>query len=646
MIHSHNNPFFKFIERTKSHPHEFSKLIHAQVKAQEEMLELYEFREEKGKKAVEWIERFCVLPDGENAGKRVKLVLFQKWILYSILCFYGDFDVGDYDTDGNYIGSKIKRVRVVNDVLLLIGSGNAKTTFVAFLNAYFMFSKEFVAPKLYIGSNAYQQSRLCFDATTITIKSNPVLEREARIVESRSFIEVGRTLAKLTAMSSNGANLEGIVPCFILVDEIHEMLYSKYVEDLKKSTKRDDLLVMETTTQGTVRGGHLDKRIEEGERLLYGTKRNYRKAFFMFVQDVEEEIYQAYNSNDMSVLKKSNPGIGTIVSPLLIRNKIQDMIDDPENKRKTTLTKNFNIPQNSESSYFSESECRTKLFDENILKNAPVFLGLDMAYTRNPTNDLTALRIRLINPLTEERYDKDIFFLPKYWIKQTVINGVVHEDKLDMIKYKSKEDSNIIYDEKNKKYGYHLYAKRGDIVIVDEELIEKLVSKYGEQARFDCTGITEEFMIYYIANLQSEYGFKICKFGLDPNKASKIESFFNANLQSIDKKPICIKFQMEKTQFSNPIIEKMKDQRSRKIVNNNNKLTELHFAEVQTKETTTGFKLVNQQRKRKDGVIAEAAAESAYNVFTTNKDTGEANKQLLTQWWKAYEKKNTSQVAN
>ena len=210
MIHLQSaNPFFEFIERSKKYPDEYPEKIHKQIKMQEEMLHLFEFREERGKRCVDWIEKFCILTEGENAGKPVKLLLWQKWFYYSIFCFYGEFEEPEYDTSGNEVGKKIKISRVVNDVMLLIASGNAKTTTIAFLNTYMLYSPEFASPNIFIGSNSHQQSRICFDCTMEIIKKNRMLKKYARIVDSRSRISLEKTNSLLVAVSSDGDNQEG-----------------------------------------------------------------------------------------------------------------------------------------------------------------------------------------------------------------------------------------------------------------------------------------------------------------------------------------------------------------------------------------------------------------------------------------------------
>ena len=630
-----SNPFLEYLQDVENNPRYYTKEIAAQCEIQREMLKKFDFIEEKGRHCVDWIEHYCILVEGENAGQKVKLMLWQKWIIYSILCFYGNIDVEEFDDRGNYLGTSKKYVRIVNDVLILIASGNSKTTFISMLILYFMFHDILPSPKIYIGSNAYKQSRLCFDNTMKMIKRNKTLLGHANIRASIGEIEVEGMNSKLIAMSSDGTNFEGIIPAVLLIDEIHGMRTSKYADDLRKSTKRSDALTIETTTDGTVRGGYLDGRKELANALLFGNSevKDYRKFFAIYRQENYEEILDAYYKGDIGIFRKSNPAIGRAVAVELLKGKVVDMINDPS-KKVSILTKNFNIPQNPITSYFTERECRAKEFNESIFYNAPVFLGLDMAYLRNPTNDLAALEMMLYNPYTGEEYCKDFYFIPKYWEEEVKENGTVRIERRDMLKEKSKEDANILYNPKMEKYGYKLYAQRGDVIVIDEDLVETLVQEFGEQARCDCTGVTEDFIIYYIAHLELKYNWVICKFGMDPNKAANIEAFCNQNIPSLDGKPPVIKFRMEDKKNSNPIIQSTKEVRSRGIVYNNNRLTELHFAAAQSREDNYGnIVFTNSMKERKDGVIANLAARSACNVFINNKDTGEANLEFLKGWW-------------
>lgn len=633
------NDFFKFIEDVEKRPEEYSDKIVKQVALQRKMLKKYDFIEEKGKKCVDWIEKYCYLTEGEKAGSRVKLMLWQKWIIYSIFCFYGDIETEIFDENGEYLGIGKKYQRIVNDVLIVIGSGNSKTTFIAFVVAYVMYSNCLPSPKVYIGSNAYKQSKICFDVVKKVIERSPVLSQYAKIRQTIGEIEIPQTNAKVIAMSSQGDNYEGIIPALLIIDEIHAMPTNTYASNLRKSTKRSDKLIIELTTQGICRGGYLDERLELANSLLNeeSPQSDDKKFFAIFEQKNEEEVFRAYETNKIKILRKSNPSLGVAVSVEELKDKIKAMINDPKQKV-TTLTKNFNIPQNPITSYFSEIECRTKPFNEDIFYGAPIFLGLDMAYTRNPSNDLTCLKMLMVNPFTGEEYSKDFYFLPRWYEEEIKNKDEIEIIKKDMLIEKSRVDTNILYNKRQKKYGYEMYAKRGDLVVLDEDLRQEMSKCFGQEVFFDMTGITEDFILLFITYLENKYKWILCKFGLDPNKASKISSVSERAIRSLDTKNPVIQFRMENKKISNPIIVATKDIRSQRKVYNNNRLTELHFANAQAKEDQFGsITFVNPKYARKDGVIAELSARSAYNVFTTNKDTGEANTEFLKNWWKTNE---------
>lgn len=636
------NPFFEYIEDVEAHPTDYSKEIVAQVRLQREMLQLYDFLEDKGRKAVEWIEEYCFLTEGENAGERVKLMLWDKWIIYSIFCFYGTLKVEEFDENGKFVGITDKYVRIVNDVLIMVASGNSKTTLMAMIILYVMYHKTVLpSPKIYIGSNAYKQSKVCFDVVRKIIKRNPELEIYANIRQSIGEIEIEDTNAKLLAMSSTGDNYEGIIPALLIIDEIHAMQTSTYADNLRKSTKRSDSLIIEITTDGTCRGGYLDQRKELANNLLNSKteEKDYRKFFAIYKQDSEDEVFDAYRTGDIGIWRKSNPGLSVAVSVETLKSKVKDMMNDPKQKV-ITMTKNFNIPQNPITSFFSEVECRTKPFNEDIFYGAPVFLGLDMAYTRNPSNDLTALTMLMVNPFTNEEYFKDFYFLPKWWEEEKRENGEISVERRDMVIAKSKFDTNILYNKKQNLYGYQLYADKGDVIVVDDNLISELVNEFGEQANCDTTGITEDFIRFYIAHLELKYKWTLCKFGLDPNKASKIKSFGEANIISTDGLNPVIPFRMEDKKNSNPIILATKDIRKQGKVYCNNKLTELHFASAIAKEDQYGnVVFTNSYATRKDGVISHLASRSAYSVYTTNRITGVDNLENLKMWWKENEER-------
>lgn len=637
----------QYHDRALTYPDEFPKTILQQIELQKEMLAIYDFIPEIPQKICDWIEKFGVITEGEKSGQKVELLLWQKWLIFSIFGFYGNIDTEVYDTNGDLIEYEKKYLRIVNDAMLIIASGNAKTTTFGMILTALMHLDIFNNPNIFIGSTSKDQSRICYQAVRDTIQANKILSKYNKVVDSRSTITNTKTGAVLKALSSDSNRQEGIIPAVIVIDELHVMKTSAYAEKLRKSTKRDDMLILESSTHGMERSGYLDKRLDYARSVLSGqtTTKNYRCFFAIYEQENENDILEAYNNDDYSKIKKSNPSLGFAVKVNTLKDKINTMLNDPHNKN-TVLTFNFNIPTNAVGYYFSPTECQTKPFNEDILYNAPVFIGLDMAYTRSPEDDLVAIDIMTVNPFTNDEYHKTIFLLPKYYQRQTKKDdGSIEIENHCMIRAKSKVDTNIEFNDHDKIYGYERYTKKGDLVIVDEALVDELVSIYGEQAFNDCTGMTQEFVFFYIAHLERKYSFMIMKAGIDPNKANFIETMLIANCPSYDTLPVAVKFQMEKKNISNPIIEMTKDIRRQQKVFNNSKLQEMHFASVMAKETRDGFVFENEKRRRKDGVIAELGSKSAYVVFTTNHKTGARNLEMLKGWWIENEEAINSKLA-
>ncbi len=333
-------------------------------------------------RAVFFIENFCKHYEGEYFGQNFKLNLWQKAFIASIFGFYKEFEYEILDENGvlndNY---EVKRLRVFKEVTLIVGSGNGKSTLAGAIITYIMFGLNVNAPKCYIASNTKEQSAITFDYAKNMVKQNNELLRNCRIIESRHKLYVQNGMGICYPMSSNKKGHEGINASFIVIDEIHEMKQDNVVYDLKKSIKRKDLLILEISTQGKVRGGYIDDRLEYIDKVLKDELTDERLNPWIFEQDSEEELYENPKN-----AQKSNPQLGSSVTVIDIEEKINKAKSDFVQKR-TILSKNFNIPQTSTSVFFTENECTVNSYDENMLFGSSGFIGLDNAYT----NDLGCL---------------------------------------------------------------------------------------------------------------------------------------------------------------------------------------------------------------------------------------------------------------
>lgn len=580
--------YHSYIEK---YPRRIPETIKQRVRIDNEMFELFNFEEELIDNILKYMETHCYLVDGEYTEKII-LSLPQKYWLSVILGFWGNIEEPDFDENGEIKGNATRYSRIVKDSTLVVASGFGKTTILSALGVFLMNSGMFTDPKIFIGSNSQTQSDLCF-STMMKMTKKSKYKSNYTFRPSRHEMENTKNGGKVVSMSREGDNYEGIQPLMIILDEIHAMKTSKYADDLKKSTKRTDLINVSITTQGTERDGYLDKQLEVGRNLLSGNTVDYTNQFFIYEQESIEEIIEAYENDDYEVLFKSNPNIGTSQKPSLVMNKIKELITDPT-KKTSILTKNFNIPQNPETSLFTNDECITENFEEkDIIPHSFGFFGFDMALQMTADTDFAALTYLVYNPNTEDSYTKDIYFVPKWIYDQRTGIRKPHlpeKQKLD-----------------NVDYAY--YLERGDIV------------------ELDCEYITEELIYDFIIDFTKTNNITPLKFGIDPAYCSKLITQLNANA---DDKTFCLPYNANQKQFNTPIIKNVKALRKKKKVYNNNKFTERQFATVQKKEDNNGnIVLTNRKRDRKDGVIAHMAAYSAYNVFISNKNTGVQNLENL-----------------
>lgn len=608
------NIILQYHQYAEKYPNRISKAIKHNIIIDKRMLKEYQYINEIPQIIISFIEKTCRLVDGQNAGELVRLTLTQKYVIASIFGYYNYYDIDDIDDMGEVRGTRKEFQRVRNDVLLLFASGSGKSTLLSAINYvilnihklltpqlkasnkknYDLISKCFTkSPKIFIGSQSQSISDLCYKNTIEMIKQTPLL-KDFKLQESRGKAYNKLTGGVIRAMSSAGDNHEGIIPSLVILDEIHLFKTGAYANNLKKNkTKNPAMLNLEITTQGVVRNGYLDERLLLGRKVLAGDVVDDRKLFLLYEQDTQEEIYEAYEKNEIDFIFKSNPNIGMSQNPATIWEMIKEMKDNPSIKV-ITLTKNFNIPQNPQQIFFSEEECYTLPYDENLLSTSPIiFIGLDHAFTRSKTADISVINIGTYNPLTFEVFKKSIYVFPQYF-RDTDGDALDEKSKNDKIDYKSKKDTYIVYG-KNQ---------------VDEDDLYNIIVKEWEQ-------------------LGSP---KIGAVAGDPTNCSNLMSRFN----EVEKNPrFFIPVLNKQRQYNTPRINRMKDTRLNKKLYSNSEIDPYHFANAVANYDSNNFILIQSliDKHHDDGVISELCLYTAIDIFHNYRYT-DANKEMTlgTEW--------------
>lgn len=589
----HINYFHDLMDK---YPRRFGKEMWNARKRVEGFIEKYDHKSELVDFIISWEEANCKV-DSDGIKGNVKLTPFQKYERSVVFGFYGNLKTISTGPNGELVEETTYR-RVVQDVFEMVGTGSGKSTNLSCMAASVQELCYLGKPDMYIGSCSYSiSSNLVKKVQQAINLCDP--ENEYRFsIRSNGVIENVTQNAIIKALSREGDNHEGVEAAFFIFDEVHLMKSSEYIDNLKKNRKkRPTMLCYEITTNGFERGGYLDKRLEYLREVNSGKVENDNVMAFIFENDSEEEVVEAYYNKDYDIFYKSNPNAGYCQSLETIITDVKNMLEDPS-KEGVVFTKNFNIPQTRQSIYFSAAECRSLEFDESILKGKPCFIGLDVAWTAHYTNDLTAVTFRVHDTNNDKYYHKDFFFIPK-WCRN-------EKDELeDMVKLKSDFDG----------IDYSYFIERGDVILVENHKI------------------TEEYLIQFMIEVVEELQMQPLKFGLDPNKATTIMSTFNSNMG--DNK-FCLEYRSEQKARNTPAIEKIKSCRNDGKIFTNNKLTEMHFAQTEAKIDGYGHIILeNTSPGRKDMTIAYVAAERAEFMWNQTIEKGNeiTNLELMKDYW-------------
>lgn len=206
----------------------------------------YIFDENPGNLRIQFIEKFCKHTKSPFNGMPFILELWEKALLQ---VSYG-FKMRDTG------------LRRFNEVILLIGRKNGKTTFVAGIDlAEFFLSSGGV--DIVCASNTNDQASILFEEINNMREQSKALSKPKRSKKNIFYIYSPKSKNKIKKLSAQSRNLDGYNIEVGCIDEVHQMTDSKVYDAIKQSqsTKKEPLIFI-ITTEGNVVSGFLDKKLE------------------------------------------------------------------------------------------------------------------------------------------------------------------------------------------------------------------------------------------------------------------------------------------------------------------------------------------------------------------------------------------------
>ena len=352
----------------------------------------FHFDEDIAARHIDFIELFCKTPTGK-LGTPLRLQLFQRARLQAVFGFVDDSGLRQYQ-----------------EVLVVEGRKNGKTTEVAAVELDLLVNDGEGAPQIYNLATKLEQAKLGYDAVKKMVHQSPLLSRHLR--QRVADIYNPMNLGFIKAMASNTSSLDGLDVHGAAIDEL-AAIKNRDLYDLIKQAMgaRSQPLLFTITTNGFIRGGIFDAQYQYACDILDGKADNPRFLPFLYELDSRDEW------DDPECWEKANPGLGTIKSRDYLAQMVQKAKDDPSFKP-TVMVKDFNMPQTSESAWLRWEELDHDGRWVGLIKFGYCIGGFDAA----DTTDLNAAKAICMRP-----DDPNIYVRSMYWLPQAVLDQQAQE---------------------------------------------------------------------------------------------------------------------------------------------------------------------------------------------------------------------------
>ena len=261
------------------------------------------FNTEKAERPIRFMEQFLRPTKGD----------YDRMTLLGWQCFCEENLYGWVD--------KKTGLRRFREALILVGSGNGKSTLITG-NATYGASKDGErGAEVYCIANSKDQARIIFDECKAQIEASPMLKKHFH--PTRDGIYYNPTNSKIQALASDPTTLDGKNVHLAIFDEVQDYRDYTFMSRLKKKIiKRRQPMIIYISTLGNVIDGPLMDLYVLGGRVLAKddtVPEIVSDRMFVYIAEIDE----ADDPDDSEMWIKANPSLG----PLL---KLEDLKADWE----------------------------------------------------------------------------------------------------------------------------------------------------------------------------------------------------------------------------------------------------------------------------------------------------------------------------
>lgn len=311
--------------------------------------------------AIGFIERYCHHYKGKLAPQRIKLSLWERFVISLIFGIVDD-----------------AARRQFTEVLLVVGRKMGKTLLVAAIATYMTYAAGEYGSEIYFLAPKMEQADLCYSAMEYNVHAEPELDSITRSTKYRGLV-IGETNTTARKLAFSSKKSDGYNPMFYGADEGASwpgVAGIRQWEVMASGTgAREEPLGMLFSSGGYENEGIYDEMFKRGTGFLMGHSREQHLLPIIYMIDDPEKW------DDLEELEKSLPGMGESVSREFIKKEIVTAHESIP-KEIEFKTKYCNLKQNMSTAWL-RAEAINKVFGwrkpMEELKGKYVVAGYDLS---------------------------------------------------------------------------------------------------------------------------------------------------------------------------------------------------------------------------------------------------------------------------
>lgn len=377
----------------------------------------FHFDVEKALRPVQFIERFCVIPEGDKMWQPFVMERFQK---ACIELAYGFVDE--------------ERLRQFQQIVYCLGRKNGKSSLIGGLGLFHLTSDGEMGAEVYCCATTEPQARKVLGAADSMAFHSPLLKGKIRrgIAQKtgRSALNYDKTGSLLAALSSAPLRGKDGLSCSALIyDELAAVEDNgALLDNLEESmSARRQPITWILSSENYIRDGIWDERISYCHGILDGSIEDDTVLPLLYTQDNKSEVIEGLDDPTHAVWLKSNPGLFVIKDADRLASRVSQSKQSPR-RLPSVLTKEFCLRSGGYNQFLDPDDCvnKTDIDFDKIGIPPYVCIGLDLAVTY----DLCSCVARWKVP-----GDDRIYEIAKFWVASDMMNMQADVKQKDRVPY-------------------------------------------------------------------------------------------------------------------------------------------------------------------------------------------------------------------